>query len=187
MTGFLDTTGSATGTRRGSSSVLVEEFNRDVHMPLIHYFFALIYPLTPIVHKPSFLSHLQPVNLHPPLLLSTIYSCASHLAIAYGDLPELNLTPSVADAYHAKAMRLLPSVLESEKLTSVQSLILLTTVAIFRNNISLAWMTSGMAVRMAMGLKINIDTENVENGSNFTWIERETRRRVWWSCFIMVG
>ena len=72
---------------------------------------------------------------------------------------------------------------------------------------SAAWMYSGMAIRMAQELKLNHEIDDIQNDpvSSFalsslsrnkmqdaqsdskkvglSWIEREQRRRIWWSCF----
>ncbi|KAI9030447.1 hypothetical protein DFJ74DRAFT_471237 [Hyaloraphidium curvatum] len=45
-----------------------------------------------------------------------------------------------------------------------------------------------MAIRMAQEMKMNIDYEDLPMVDKpLGWIDRETRRRIWWSCFNMVG
>jgi len=51
-------------------------------------------------------------------------------------------------------------------------------------------MHSGMALRMAQELKLNCEPEFRDDNDDFdrkkcSWIERETRRRVWWCCFML--
>ena len=53
---------------------------------------------------------------------------------------------------------------------------------------SLGWLYTGMAIRMAQEMKMNVDYEDLPLVDKpLGWIERETRRRIWWSCFTMVG
>ncbi|KXS20689.1 hypothetical protein M427DRAFT_51672 [Gonapodya prolifera JEL478] len=71
-----------------------------------------------------------------------------------------------------------------------------------------AWMYTGMAVRMAYELDLNVDPDDLANGTYlnsapiilsaystraatiqssklWSWIDKETRRRVWWSVYIL--
>jgi hypothetical protein len=47
-------------------------------------------------------------------------------------------------------------------------------------------MYSGMAIRMAQELKLNSEPEfedSFTGESQISWLEKETRRRLWWCCF----
>ena len=49
-------------------------------------------------------------------------------------------------------------------------------------------MYSGMAIRMAQELKLNVEPEFEEAyaaSGRLSWLEKETRRRLWWSCFVL--
>ncbi|KAJ3194396.1 hypothetical protein HK101_002794 [Irineochytrium annulatum] len=51
-----------------------------------------------------------------------------------------------------------------------------------------SWMYSGMAIRMAQSLKLDLDPDFAEVTSLFgpmSWYDKELRRRLWWVCFIM--
>ncbi|KAJ1567439.1 hypothetical protein HK405_005971, partial [Cladochytrium tenue] len=50
-----------------------------------------------------------------------------------------------------------------------------------------AWQRLGVAVHMALYLKLDVDPDNLpgEMSSGMTWVEKETRRRCWWTCYMM--
>jgi hypothetical protein len=72
-------------------------------------------------------------------------------------------------------------------LDMVQTLLMLIMYSLIMGNIRQAYMDTGIAVRMAMGTGLNRLDEmdaSTELQSTQQWIELETKRRVWWSCFL---
>jgi Fungal specific transcription factor domain len=87
------------------------------------------------------------------------------------------------DEYAAKARQLLSLEFDRPTVSNVQALIILGLHEFGSSRGARAWMYAGIAIRMAISLGLNVEDE--AQLSKEMWLEREIRRRVFWSCFIM--
>ena len=76
----------------------------------------------------------------------------------------------------------------SSKLVTVQALLLISYREVGVGAMSSAWMTAGMAIRMAQDLGLFRDVEKwFVPIQRFSHEEKQTRKRVWWACVILGG
>ncbi|KAJ3195815.1 hypothetical protein HK101_010987 [Irineochytrium annulatum] len=190
---------------------------------LVDLYFRYVHPTMPLLHRNSFLAN------HPresPLLMNAMYALAarysSHPSIVgsppavdasrdrglpedeqSGDGPQLW---SSGDVFYVKARELVDHFMDVPNTSTVTALLLLAAYAAGSGRGSAAWMYSGMAIRMAQEIKLNVEPEFDEaggaaggggvpggqpaanggvSGAGMTWLEREKRRRIWWTCFIL--
>jgi Fungal specific transcription factor domain len=87
------------------------------------------------------------------------------------------------DEYAAKARQLLSLEFDRPTLSNVQALVILGLHEFGSSRGSRAWIYAGIAIRMAIGLGLNVEDET--RLASQTWIESEIRRRVFWATFIM--
>ena len=137
--------------------------------------------------RSSFLERLVPTNQHPPLLLNAIYSMSAR----FSNDPLFYTDPrrpyAAGEPFFNRAKKLLQNALDEPAVATVQSLLLMALGAAGSGKGSLGWLYTGMAIRMAQEMKMNIDYEDLPMVDKpLGWIDSETRRRIWWSCFTMV-
>ncbi|KXS20702.1 hypothetical protein M427DRAFT_51682 [Gonapodya prolifera JEL478] len=157
-----------------------------VIMPLITLFFSHVYPILPFIHRSSFYEKLIPHNQHHHLLLNSIYAVSARFSTDPTLLSSAKRPYEAGDTFFTRAQALLAECMNVSTVPTTQALLLLSLHAFGRGRFSQGWLYSGMAIRMAQELKMNVDYEDLpglEKGVG--WIERETRRRVWWSCFAL--
>ncbi|KAJ3089742.1 hypothetical protein HK102_005619 [Quaeritorhiza haematococci] len=128
---------------------------------LVHLFF-----------KSTFLANLPN---QPRVLLYAIYAISARYSddpyIQVPDLPRWNW----GDAFYEQARRLLMDMIDSDPcLEYVAALHLLANYA-----------GAGMASRMALGLHLDVDPDLLESCKNASFIQKETRRRLWWCTFTL--
>ncbi|KAJ1973761.1 hypothetical protein H4R34_004965, partial [Dimargaris verticillata] len=88
------------------------------------------------------------------------------------------------EVYFEKAKALAVSAMSAATLENIQAFILLGLYEIGRGK-ETAWMYIGIATRMAQRMGLNrIDTNPNRSHSSKEWMQRETKRRVWWLTFI---
>ncbi|KAJ3300796.1 hypothetical protein HDU76_006023, partial [Blyttiomyces sp. JEL0837] len=85
--------------------------------------------------------------------------------------------------YYEKSRVYAHESVESPNLEAVQALALLTISSAHLGKLSAAWQFQGMTCRMAEFLRLNIDPDELD--PTLSPPEKETRRRCWWSCFIL--
>ncbi|KAJ3408244.1 hypothetical protein HDV05_005075, partial [Chytridiales sp. JEL 0842] len=152
---------------------------------LLDLYFHYIYPFIPLVHKNTFMANFANES---PLLLNAMYS----LAARYSEHPSIKVNPdslyNAGDVFYIKARELVDHYMDMPTPSTVSALLLLATYAAGSGRGSAAWMYSGMAIRMAQELKLNIEPEfedSFAGDARMSWLEKETRRRLWWTCFIL--
>ncbi|KAJ3098486.1 hypothetical protein HDU97_003985 [Phlyctochytrium planicorne] len=152
---------------------------------LLDLYFTYIHPTMPLVHMNSFMSNFANES---PLLLNSMYA----LAARYSNHPTIRSTPDMlynnGDIFYNKARELVDHYMDVPNTSTVTALLCLATYAAGSGRGSAAWMYSGMAIRMAQELKLNIEPEFDESssvGTKMSWLERERRRRIWWTCFVL--
>lgn len=160
---------------------------------LLALFFQYFTPIMPLVHKRTFYQNL---STQSPLILNSIYALAArwsnHPAIKKSSGAEGDKRYNSGDVFYIRAREMVDHYMDVPNMTTVNALLILATYAAESGRGSAAWMYSGMAIRMAQELKLNIEPDFEESlpplsgpSSPSTWLEQETRRRLWWTCFIM--
>ncbi|TPX32106.1 hypothetical protein SmJEL517_g04685 [Synchytrium microbalum] len=152
---------------------------------LVDLFFHYIYPVLPVVHKHTFV---RAYANESPLLLNAMYA----LAARYSTHPTVRTNPaalfSAGDVFYVRARELVDHYMDVPSATTVSALLALAMYAAGSGRGSAAWMYSGMAIRMAQELKLNVEPEFEEAyaaSGRLSWLEKETRRRLWWGCFVL--
>ncbi|KAI8818752.1 fungal-specific transcription factor domain-containing protein [Fimicolochytrium jonesii] len=165
----------STLTQQGITQMLINE--------LINMYFHYVSPFFPFIHKYTFYTRIAE---QPPLLVNAM--CA--FAARFSTNPKLESgSPATAgDLFYLKARDMVDQAIDNPSVSSVCALLLLTSYAAEGGRESAAYMYSGMAIRMAQELRLNIEPEldplNHSEPVTMSWLERETRRRVWWGCVI---
>jgi len=90
---------------------------------------------------------------------------------------------TAGDEYAAKARQLLSFEFDRPTLSNVQSFVILGLHEFGSTRGSRAWMYSGIAIRMAICLGLNVEDEG--RLTTQLWIDSEIRRRVFWATFII--
>ncbi|KAJ3205986.1 hypothetical protein HDU67_008520 [Dinochytrium kinnereticum] len=175
----------------GPSSPYASSSSSTSHIPpeaireLLDLYFEYIHPAMPLVHQKSFMTNFANES---PLLLNAMYS----LAARYSRHPSIRTNPDTlynnGDPFYIKARELVDQFMETPHPSTVTALLCLATYAAGSGRGSASWMYSGMSIRMAQELKLNVepdldDTVNVDG--SMSWLEKEKRRRTWWVCFIL--
>ncbi|KAK9717186.1 hypothetical protein K7432_006392 [Basidiobolus ranarum] len=150
---------------------------------LANIYFDVIYPQMPFIHRPTFFKRLKNKEI-PPILILSICACVSRLATHPAGL--VDDAPRGGEIFSERFRNILVLCLDDPCLSTTQALLIFSYFEYTNARISRAWMYLGMAVRMAQELGINRLDErgSFDDQSPSEWIEAETRRRVWWSCFI---
>ncbi|OZJ04008.1 hypothetical protein BZG36_03624 [Bifiguratus adelaidae] len=149
---------------------------------LLQVYFEYFHTTFPVFGKEQFLESLDsPVHQRPLLLLNAVYALASrmHQDPATRSIPKVPET--AGEIFFQRAKRLLDDDYDMSRITTVQALLLM---AIHQNgvgSVARGWLYAGMAFRMAQDLGLNRNSESW----NIRPEERETRKRVFWSCYIL--
>lgn len=118
-----------------------------------------------------------------PLLLNAIFA----LGARFSDRKELRLDPadpgSAGKIFLERAEALLPSDLKWPSITTIQSLCILSTVAIAHGSDATGWLYQGMAKTLALDMGLNIDPGDLAISHSLTSKEVNLRRLVYWSLY----
>ncbi|GAA6042703.1 hypothetical protein JCM8097_003755 [Rhodosporidiobolus ruineniae] len=167
---------------------------------LLSAYWTYVHPHFPLLYKISFMRQYRHSLAHPDstepstpagtgkvpmVLLLSMFA----LAARYCDLDEPRKDGkywTAGQEYLEKARRILNHDYGSSKLVTVQALLLISYREIGVGAMSSAWMNCGMAIRMAQDLGLFRDVEKwYLPVQKFTHEEKQTRKRVWWTCIIM--
>ncbi|KAJ3104697.1 hypothetical protein HDU97_008973 [Phlyctochytrium planicorne] len=94
----------------------------------------------------------------------------------------------MGDGFYVQAREMVGKRMDAPSLEMVSALIMLVTYTSGSGRAAASWMYSGLAIRMAQSLKLDLDPDFPEIETLFgalTPLEKERRRRLWWCCFIM--
>ncbi|GAA6052521.1 hypothetical protein JCM3770_003807 [Rhodotorula araucariae] len=167
---------------------------------LLAAYWTYVHPHFPLLYKISFMRQYRHSLAHPhstepstpagtgkvPVVLLL---CMFALAARYCDLEEARTDGkywTAGQEYLDKARRILNHDYGSSKLVTVQALLLISYREIGVGAMSSAWMTCGMAIRMAQDLGLFRDVEKWYLPiQRFTHEEKQGRKRVWWACVIL--
>ncbi|KAJ3213294.1 hypothetical protein HDU67_003087 [Dinochytrium kinnereticum] len=165
---------------------------------LLDLFFIYANPiLGHCIHERMFRENLA---RQTPLVLASMYALAARFsrhpavlaaaraaATSLGGGEEVDMY-NAGDVFYSQARVLVSKAMDVPSTDTVYALIMLVTYASGSGRAAASWMYSGMAIRMAQSLKLDLDPDFPEVTDLFgplTWYEKELRRRLWWCCFIM--
>lgn len=141
-----------------------------------------------IVSRQGFLADFnlrKSTRICSPLLVAAINALASR----YSDRSEVRMDPNDANtagelfAMQAKAM--LHHECVAPTIATVQATALLALYSSGVNQESLGWMYSGMAVRMAFTLGLNLDCTDYVSSGVMAREELEARNVTWWGVYVL--
>jgi hypothetical protein len=158
----------------------ITSLSKAAKVEMIASFFIHFAGLSCPLH-PSFI---RAWEAEPPILLHAIW--------ALGAIHTFSVSPHekhrffAGDPFYFKARSMVDGMLS--KPASISAVITLCLLALYgsssgRETVSFAF--ASQAIRMALELRLNIDPSLQDALDAMSWRNRETRRRVWWLCFIL--
>ena len=160
----------------------------DLQEHLSEVYFENVYGQAyPLLHKPSYMRKLKNGTLPPVLVLSV---CA--VAARFSSSPRLN-SPSKqflrGEEWAAPARDICTRRYESPNITILTCLLILGLHEFGTCQGGRSWALGGQAIRMAFALQLHKDLEydptSRHGKGKLSFVDREIRRRIMWSCFIM--
>ncbi|KAI0699412.1 fungal-specific transcription factor domain-containing protein [Cytidiella melzeri] len=166
---------------------------RDLADKLVEAYFSRFHFLAPIVDKPTFLSrynHLMD-NLGDAALArretafialsNAVFACAAKLV----EDPRLSVDglddAGIGMVYYERALILQYISHASMQVEHVQCFLLMSTFLCSVNCLPQAWIMVGQAVRISQDIGLHRSPRRLL----IPPIEKETRRKVWWGCYIL--
>ncbi|KAF9976026.1 hypothetical protein BGZ73_009237 [Actinomortierella ambigua] len=145
---------------------------------LVDTYFTYRYPVWPIVHKKIFMEQLHDPNSTPSLLLlNAMFAYASR----YSNWVVLRADPTrpetAGQLFLERAQAMLPHFLMAPRLSTVQALLFLAQL---EDNQTQRQTYHSMSVRMAQLLDLHKSCKHMGLPDD----ERETRRCIWWCCYM---
>ncbi|CAG8502961.1 1993_t:CDS:2 [Acaulospora morrowiae] len=156
-----------------TSTPSLESLQPDVERQLLEKYFNHFHPYFPIVNRSQFIRRLNVEDQPSPLLLNAIYAVGALFPPVLSD----SSNPSV---YYERARSLLDHFIDVPRLSTVQALILLCMVDQGKPSSYRSQTYSSMAIRMAQSMGLNRRNGEVYQGKG-----RQTKKLVWWGCFII--
>ncbi|CAO3567223.1 unnamed protein product, partial [Mortierella alpina] len=171
-----------TKTRRPIYGIRDEIPRKDILDHLIQLFFDSVYFQFPIIHPASFMKQYREGKVSPNLLNAM---CAG--VARFSNHPDVATTPSflAGEPFATNVRGSLIDAVDVPSVSNVQALILLAMYEYGAARGPRAWMFGGMAIRMAQELGLNREDSSPVFYLKGDWVMRETRRRAFWSCFVM--
>ncbi|KFA46784.1 hypothetical protein S40293_06816 [Stachybotrys chartarum IBT 40293] len=162
--------------------------SKDVQEHLAEVYFENVYGQAyHLLHKPSYMRKLKNNTLPPVLVLSV---CA--VAARFSTNPKLNSTTRHflrGEEWASHARNICTKRYEWPNITILTCLLILGLHEFGTCQGGRSWALGGQAIRMAFALQLHKDLEydpNSRNGhTKLSFIDREIRRRIMWSCFLM--
>ncbi|KAI8351131.1 fungal-specific transcription factor domain-containing protein [Mortierella sp. GBAus27b] len=145
---------------------------------LVGTYFTYRYPVWPIVHKTIFLRQLYDPNSTPSLLLlNALFAYASRYSSWQVLRSDPNKPETAGQLFLERAQAMLPAFLMAPRLSTVQALLFLAQL---EDNATQRHTYHSMAVRMAQLLDLHKSCQHLGLPDD----ERETRRCIWWTCYM---
>ncbi|KAI8379141.1 fungal-specific transcription factor domain-containing protein [Radiomyces spectabilis] len=155
---------------------------QDLSAHLLDLYFDHFYPLLPLLHKKSFLESLKSKDHPPPLLLlNAIYAVASRISPDVRVRAKPDLPDSAGDIFFERARILLDFEWDDFRLSTVQSLLLMSSHQNGALKNIRGWLYSGLAFRMSQNLGLNRNCDSW----HLSETEKEERKRVFYCCFVV--
>ncbi|POS88139.1 hypothetical protein EPUL_000281 [Erysiphe pulchra] len=139
-----------------------------------------------LLHKPSFMDKLRSNSVPPVLILAV---CA--ISARFSTHPLIKKIPYHlrGDNWAAISRSIVLRRYEWPDLTIVISLLLLSLHESGMCQRERSWSFGGMAIRMAFALELHQDLDydpmNKDTSEKLGFIDKESRKRIMWACFIM--
>ncbi|KAI9350015.1 fungal-specific transcription factor domain-containing protein [Zopfochytrium polystomum] len=139
---------------------------------LAETFFELPFPVS-FVHRKTVLNNLEGTS---PLLRMAI------CAVAAGLVWKPIMSQEDANWYGSKARQIAEEAIEDPSIENVQGFLIMGYTTLRFGTDSVGWQALGMACRMALYLRLDIDPDDLR--LDVSWVEKETRRRCWAACYL---
>jgi hypothetical protein len=147
----------------------------------IAIFFSKIYPVFPIIDKPSFSKSIEHLRTKMTSKLDSkdypILACAYAVFSACADEADGHTTETGAN-YFENAYVLYAHIVGIPYLTSVQALLLLAIVLRNRNKDGASWDILGQAIRIAQSIGLHRNMSSGSDGDDF-------HSRIWWTAYTL--
>ncbi|ORZ22432.1 fungal-specific transcription factor domain-domain-containing protein [Absidia repens] len=153
----------------------------DLSEHLMDLYFQHFYPMLPLFYKRQLTCSMNSDEPPSPLLLNSIYAIASRISSDPRVRSDPTSQTTAGDIFFERAKCLLDDYYDVPTISTVQSLLLLSSHQQGTLKFARAWLYSGMAFRMALDLGLHRNCDHWQISSE----EKEQRKRVFWSCFIM--
>lgn len=162
--------------------ILVQE---DLILELLSLYFCWQQPYFNILDQNLFLRDMNVGGrYYSNFLLNCILAKASHFC----GRPECRTDPNdpatAGGLFYKTAIDMLPQELENATITTVQGLLLLATKESGMAKISLGWIHSGMAFRIAIDLGLHLDNSSLIEKGIISQEEDLARRTTFWGCYV---
>ncbi|KAG0238869.1 hypothetical protein BGW42_000030 [Actinomortierella wolfii] len=145
---------------------------------LVDTYFTYRYPIWPIVHKKIFMQQLHDPNSTPSLLLlNAMFAYASRYSNWVVLRADPNRPETAGQLFLERAQAMLPHFLMAPRLSTVQALLFLAQL---EDNQTQRQTYHSMSVRMAQLLDLHKSCKHMGLPDD----ERETRRCIWWCCYM---
>ncbi|KAI6779738.1 putative transcriptional regulatory protein -like protein [Emericellopsis cladophorae] len=162
--------------------------SKELQEHLAEVYFDNVYGQSyPLLHKPSYMRKLKSNSLPPVLILAV---CA--VAARFSSSPKLNSPTRQflrGEEWAAPARDICTRRYESPDITLLTCLLILGLHEMGTCQGGRSWALGGQAIRMAFALQLHKDLEYDptarKNSVKLSFVDREIRRRIMWSCFIM--
>ncbi|KAG2181152.1 hypothetical protein INT43_008734 [Umbelopsis isabellina] len=172
-----------------SSNSLTSRSQTDDVMPspeiiehLVAVFFEHLYPMMPILHPKFFMEKIRKKQCPEVLLLSVMALAAR------SDVLE-NPPWYSGEKYASRARKIINGIFDYPSVTSAQALLLLGIYEFGCSRGPRSWMFLGMSLRMCVELGLNKESlSEMEFNSPISeeeWVEKESRRRLFWQAYIV--
>lgn len=162
----------------GSFDSLAKKINKQKMEYYIDQYFETYHISYPIIHKPIFLAQFNEIIPSPGNgWESLLYIVAAIGSFMSATSPEENDDLELFDKAKSK---LSIEVLETGNITLVQTLTLMSNYLQKRDRPNSGYNYLGLAVRMALGLGMHKQIEEIGE----SLLDQEMRRRVWWCLYI---
>ncbi|CDH54184.1 cutinase transcription factor 1 alpha [Lichtheimia corymbifera JMRC:FSU:9682] len=176
---------SSGGQEAAAGGIRVDPFEippEDLSNHLLDLYFKYFYPLIPLLHKKKFMRSLNDKSNPPsPLLLNAIYAVASRVSSDSRVRTDPDQPDTAGEVFFERARLLLDLEFNNFRISTVQSLLLMSSHQNGALRPTRGWIYSGMAFRMAqnLGLHRNCDTWNLSEE------EKQERKRTFFCCFVI--
>jgi len=146
-------------------------------------YFQYVHPHFPIIHKPSLIEKINHNSIPKFLIFAMLANAARYCS-------QLTLITNTqyhtGEAFASIAKNILIDNCQVPSLESLQSLLLLSLHEFSNGRTFVGWLFGGMAQRMAQEMRLHkLDEQPSRVHTEDSWITLETKRRVWWVCFIL--
>lgn len=143
-------------------------------------YFSHYHVLNPFLHESTFRAMYERVI---PIIDQNAWPVLMNMVLSFGAWLYEDDTGDADKKYYAVAKHHLKNISMFDKgnLTMVQALLLLSDFAQKQGDPEESWQYVGGAVRMAISLDLHL--EPVNSDSSLTLLEKEMRRRVWWTTY----